>query len=167
MTDVREERWPPVGNLQLAHRGGVIADFSNHVTKEMIEDPSHPFLFRWVELICHFRLAERVAAAEGGTRVVGFVRAKETEPKVTSKAVENQANPDEIEIGSDDDSDEEEGASNAMDVDGAKEPEPESEVVVGGLEKRDIPEGVFGGLGADAAQAQEKLGAKERFKRKR
>ncbi|KAJ3146009.1 Pre-mRNA-splicing factor SYF1 [Geranomyces variabilis] len=118
------------------------------------------------------REAERVVAAEGGTRVVGFVRAKETEPKVTSKPVENQANPDEIEIGSDDDSDEENGAdgekgpaSDAMDVDGAKEPEPE--VVVGGLEKRDIPEGVFGGLGADAAQAQEKLGAKERFKRKR
>ncbi|KAJ3018955.1 Pre-mRNA-splicing factor SYF1 [Thoreauomyces humboldtii] len=107
---------------------------------------------------------DRVAAEAGGTRVVGFVRATVTEPKVTSKP----SNPDEIEI-SDDDKDEDErqdNDGNGMEVD---EPTPaaEPEVAKGGLEKRAVPEGVFGGLGADAKQAEEKLGAKERFKRKR
>ncbi|KAI8921389.1 hypothetical protein DFJ77DRAFT_426249 [Powellomyces hirtus] len=107
--------------------------------------------------------ADRLAAAEGGTRVVGFVRAKETEPKVRTTVGEAAANPDEIEIGDDDDDEDE--SDDQRNGEAAADAEPE--VVVGGLEKRDIPEGVFGGLGADAAQAEQKLGAKDRFKRKR
>ncbi|KAI9096922.1 hypothetical protein DFS34DRAFT_581173 [Phlyctochytrium arcticum] len=117
--------------------------------------------------------AKRMAVANGdgqgqsGTRVVGFVRAKKTEAPRKSDADSatrpSTANADEIQI-EDDDSDsssdeEEEEDANAMDVDKSAK--------IAGFEKKAIPEGVFGGLGADAAQADEKLGAKERFKRKR
>ncbi|KND00377.1 mRNA splicing protein SYF1 [Spizellomyces punctatus DAOM BR117] len=95
------------------------------------------------------------ARSQKNTRVVGFVRAKKTEPKVSAPPVEEPlaANPDEIEIGEDDSDEEEANMEQGAEVEG--------------LAKRAIPEGVFGGLGADAAQADEKLGAKERFKRKR
>ncbi|KAJ3286136.1 Pre-mRNA-splicing factor SYF1 [Borealophlyctis nickersoniae] len=104
------------------------------------------------------------ASRGGGSRVVGFVRATVTEPAPPSAPSEEvNANPDEIEIA---DSDEEEGEGDAgeMDVD-------EDVRGVAGVQKREVPEGVFGGLAAQAAAvtegAQEKLGAKERFKRKR
>lgn len=102
-------------------------------------------------------LAAAQASRQGGTRVVGFVRAKVTEPPRAAPAdqEETSVNPDEIEINDDD-----------MEIDGEAGGE-ESEAAVEGLEKRTVPEGVFGGLGADAAKAEERLGAKERFKRKR
>ena len=84
-------------------------------------------------------------AAPGGTKVVGFVRAEKTEPKAREQ--EKPLNPDEIEI---EDSDEESDAS-----------EPQVDQV----SEQAIPAAVFGSL---AHQVQdEKLGAKDRFKRKR
>jgi pre-mRNA-splicing factor SYF1 len=83
-----------------------------------------------------------------GTRVVGFVRAQTTEP---AKPVVKELNPDEIEI--DESSDEEE----------------KEEEVVEGVAKVAVPAAVFGTL-ANQVQEDEnekKLGAKDRFKRKR
>ncbi|KAJ3055132.1 pre-mRNA-splicing factor syf1 [Rhizophlyctis rosea] len=113
--------------------------------------------------------AEAVAAAKAqkegaNTRVVGFVRAKKTEPELRGNAEEEaggaSANPDAIEIDEDDDEDEDE--------DGMEEDGDGKEVEVEGVQKIAVPDAVFGGL-ANLAKGgeEEKLGAKERFKRKR
>ncbi|KAJ3266945.1 pre-mRNA-splicing factor syf1 [Chytriomyces hyalinus] len=119
----------------------------------------------------------------GGSRIVGFVPAKErsTLGEVTAGASGvavpesgGAANPDEIEIGDDDD-DEEEEEKEEMDLDEDEEPQQdvdeEGKKEFANLQKRAIPDGVFGGLarlGNEPKEEKKKdLGAKERFKRKR
>ncbi len=107
--------------------------------------------------------------ASGGTKVGGFVRAKKTEPKVRHPDAKDgeegdaAANPDEIEI-SDGDSDDED-AGEAKDK---NEDDDDDEEDVNNVKKKSIPDAVFGSSLADKAHAEqeeEKLGAKERFKR--
>ncbi|RKO91332.1 hypothetical protein BDK51DRAFT_36031 [Blyttiomyces helicus] len=118
--------------------------------------------------------AERAKAekAAGGTRVVGFVRAKVTEPAradPTQPGDDAGANPDEIEIGDDDGSDSDDGDGDAA---GAGDVEM-ADAGGAGFRKVAVPDAVFGSLAAKAQEEQEKVekaekvGAKERFKRKR
>ncbi|KAJ3130230.1 pre-mRNA-splicing factor syf1 [Physocladia obscura] len=141
------------------------------------------------------RKAGRVAPEKkqpSGSRIVGFVPAKDrsTLSEVTDGVNASKddpeavvgttvANPDAIEIG---DSDDDEGANTGNDANGAMEldldvdAESEQDVDEEGkkefanLQKRVIPDAVFGGLAklGNAAEDKKKdLGAKERFKRKR
>jgi hypothetical protein len=84
------------------------------------------------------------------TKVSGFVRAVETEPKVAPTDV---ANPDEIQLDEESSDDE------------------EKEEAIEEVQKKSIPAAVFGGLAsqveAEPQIQEEKLGAKDRFKRKR
>lgn len=115
---------------------------------------------------------EALEAANGsGTKVGGFVRAKKTEPKVRhpdAKDGDDQdgeteaaaANPDEIEIS--DDSDDDDNNKN-----GDEEDEDED---VDNVKKKTIPDAVFGSALAEKVheeqeEEEQKLGAKERFKR--
>jgi pre-mRNA-splicing factor SYF1 len=82
------------------------------------------------------------------TNVPGFVRATTTEPKVDATTV---ANPDEIEVEDEESSSEEDN-----------ENENENDEMV----ESAVPKAVFGSLAANTPQ-EEKLGAKDRFKRKR
>ncbi|KAJ3074356.1 pre-mRNA-splicing factor syf1 [Podochytrium sp. JEL0797] len=132
----------------------------------------------------------------GGSRIVGFVpaKARTTLSEVTVFHGEGQegdeevagaggkkggpANPDAIEISDDDEEEEEEGG--AMDLDDREsdqDVDEEGKAELMSLQKKSVPDAVFGGLaklggggGADAggeAGRKKDLGAKERFKRKR
>lgn len=96
--------------------------------------------------------------AQEGTRVVGFVRAQTTETLTVKAALE--ANPDEIEV--------EDSSEDEVDGDAAVLPESSGPSGVLEVSKMSIPAAVFGAL-ADKVQEEEsvKLGAKDRFKRKR
>lgn len=96
---------------------------------------------------------------EEGTRVVGFVRAQTTEPIINKPA---EANPDEIEVDDVSSSDEDEIETKKIRTD-----EPDTNF--SDIEKMKVPEAVFGSL-ADKVheeQTEAKVGAKDRFKRKR
>ncbi|KAJ3008700.1 UNVERIFIED_CONTAM: Pre-mRNA-splicing factor SYF1 [Siphonaria sp. JEL0065] len=132
--------------------------------------------------------------APGGSRIVGFVPAKSRttlsevtvfhgeqdddaeEGGITGGAAKPvSSNPDAIEIDDSDEDEEDDENNGAMDLD-LEEKEPEQDVDEEGkrefanLQKRAIPDGVFGGLaklGGDTEEKKKDLGAKERFKRKR
>ncbi|KAK5673439.1 pre-mRNA-splicing factor syf1 [Batrachochytrium dendrobatidis] len=120
--------------------------------------------------------AEEIAQQKtaGGTRVVGFVRAEKTEPKVTVPEGES-ANPDAIEIdddSSDEDDDDIPGTeANMNKIMHAKDDHGEIRQI-GNIQRQSIPAGVFGALAAKATEIEKEeapiIGAKDRFsKRKR
>eukprot|EP00842_Homolaphlyctis_polyrhiza_P005685 jgi/Hompol1/6117/HPOL_000710-RA len=126
-----------------------------------------------------------------GTRVVGFVRAKETEPKPKqsdASATAQSANPDEIEIDDDADGDGDDKGGVAAanpdeieigdddddddNIDGGDDQDdgPRREITkIGAIQRQAVPLAVFGGLATDGKNDDDdaKLGAKDRFKRKR
>ncbi|KAJ3068984.1 pre-mRNA-splicing factor syf1 [Rhizoclosmatium hyalinum] len=134
--------------------------------------------------------SEAPKQAPGASRIVGFVPAKsrttlsevthyhgdEEDGGETKKAAPSAANPDAIDI-SDDDDDEEEEEKDPMELDLEEKEEvqdvdEEGKREFANLQKRAIPDGVFGGLaklggGEKEEEKKKDLGAKERFKRKR
>ncbi|KAI8608801.1 hypothetical protein BC830DRAFT_915174 [Chytriomyces sp. MP71] len=132
--------------------------------------------------------ASTEAKQPGGSRIVGFVPAKarstlsevtvglngeDLTPAGEGAGASGPANPDEIEI--DDDEEDEEDEDGAMDLDKMapeeEDVDEEAKTELANLQKRSIPDAVFGGLAKLGNDTEEKkkeaLGAKERFKRKR
>lgn len=150
----------------------ILANKVNGLSTEAITSSAAPSTMAELEAEERERMeaeaeAEAIAKKSGtNTRVVGFVRAEKTEPEHRAGGEEEaggkgvSANPDAIEIDVDDSDEDEE----AMEEDG----EVGKEVEVEGVQKIAVPDAVFGGLASLAKGGEEeKLGAKERFKRKR
>ncbi|KAJ3218944.1 Pre-mRNA-splicing factor SYF1 [Clydaea vesicula] len=101
-------------------------------------------------------LEAEIKEGEQSTRVMGFVRATDTEPKVEHGEGNN---PDEIDIQESDEGESEEGEDVSVGNKNEK------------IEKRDIPLAVFGGLASkvdEEKKEEKKMGAKDRIaKRKR
>lgn len=102
------------------------------------------------------------------SKVGGFVRAKFTE-KAAPVATSSVINPDEIEMGDESESEEEEEDAEMEEKEEA-DVKGKGKATVQRVEKREIPDGVFGSLAKEAEiikeKDEEKKGAKDRFKKK-